>query len=162
MRLLEKFGAKPDLLLIDGGAVHAGTAEEVLRALGLSIPTLGMVKDDRHRTRALIYSSGQEVGIDGNPAVFALVGNIQEETHRFAIEYHRSLRTASIGSALENIPGVGEKRRNELLKQFKTVKAIREASVDELAAVVPKSTAKAVWEHFHREETKTETTEDSI
>ena len=121
-----------------------------------------MVKDDRHRTRALIYSSGQEVGIDGNPAVFALVGNIQEETHRFAIEYHRSLRTASIGSALENIPGVGEKRRNELLKQFKTVKAIREASVDELAAVVPKSTAKAVWEHFHREETKTETTEDSI
>ena len=158
----EKFGAKPDLLLIDGGAVHAGTAEEVLRAMNLTIPTLGMVKDDRHRTRALIYSSGQEVGIDGNPAVFALVGNIQEETHRFAIEYHRSLRTATIGSALENIPGVGEKRRNELLKQFKTVKAIREASVDELAAVVPKSTAKAVWEHFHREETKTETTEDSI
>ncbi|MGI5978405.1 MAG: excinuclease ABC subunit UvrC [Oscillospiraceae bacterium] len=158
----EKFGAKPDLLLIDGGAVHAGAVEEVLRELGLSIPTLGMVKDDRHRTRALIYSSGQEIGIDGNPAVFALVGNIQEETHRFAVEYHRSLRTATIGSELEDIPGIGEKRRNELLKQFKTIKAIREASVDELAAVVPKSAAEAVWKHFHTDAAQTDMTEDSV
>lgn len=158
----EKFGAKPDLLLIDGGCVHAATAESVLKELGLSIPTLGMVKDDRHRTRALIYSSGQEVGIDGNPAVFALIGNIQEETHRFAIEYHRSLRNATIASRLEDIPGVGEKRRNDLLKQFKTVKAIREASVSELAAVVPKNTAQAVWNHFHGKEQKPENTEDSL
>lgn len=158
----EKFGAKPDLLLIDGGGAHAAAAADVLHTLGLSIPTLGMVKDDRHRTRALIYPNGQEVGIDGNPAVFALVGNIQEETHRFAIEYHRSLRTATIGSALENIPGVGEKRRNALLKHFKTVKAIREADVSELAAVVPGSTAQAVWAHFHTEQTKAETTEDKL
>ncbi len=158
----EKFGAKPDLLLIDGGMVHAATAEDVLREMCLSIPTLGMVKDDRHRTRALIYSSGQEVGIDGNPAVFALIGNIQEETHRFAIEYHRSLRNATIASKLEDIPGIGEKRRNELLKQFKTVKAIREASVSELSAVVPKRTAQAVFDYFHNEEKeKSENTEES-
>lgn len=147
----EGFETLPDLLLIDGGAVHAGVAEEVLRELNISLPVLGMVKDDRHRTRALTYSSGSEVGITGNPAVFALIGNIQEETHRFAIEYHRSLRSAVIGSELENIKGVGQARRNELLSHFKTIKAIKEASFEELAAHVPKNTARAVYDYFHKD-----------
>jgi len=150
------FSELPDLLLIDGGAVHASIAEKVLKEMNISLPVLGMVKDDRHRTRALIYSSGEEVGITGNPAVFALIGAIQEETHRFAIEYHRSLRSATIGSQLENIKGVGQARRNELLKHFKTIKAIKAASLDELNAIVPKNTAKAVFEHFHSEETDRE------
>lgn len=150
----EKFSEKPDLLLIDGGAVHAGIAEAVLRELGLDIPVAGMVKDDRHRTRALAFSDGRESGIQTNPAVFALVGRIQEETHRFAIEYHRSLRSASIGSKLEDIPGVGEKRRNELLKHFKTIKAVRAADYEELCGVVPKNTAAAVYDYFHREKEK--------
>ena len=150
------FSELPDLLLIDGGAVHASIAEKVLKQMSISLPVLGMVKDDRHRTRALIYSSGEEVGITGNPAVFALVGTIQEETHRFAIEYHRSLRSATIGSQLEDIKGVGEARRNELLKHFKTIKAIKTATLDELSAVVPKNTAKAVFEHFHSEEISTD------
>ena len=145
------FNTLPDLLLIDGGAVHASIAEKVLKEMQLSLPVLGMVKDDRHRTRALIYSNGQEVGITGNPAVFSLIGNIQEETHRFAIEYHRSLRNATIGSQLENIKGVGETRRNELLKQFKTIKAIKNASYEELCAVVPKNTAKAVFQYFQND-----------
>ncbi len=152
----EKFKELPDLLLIDGGAVHAGIAEEVLFELKLTIPVMGMVKDDRHRTRALIRSDGKEVAITANPAVFALIGNIQEETHRFAIEFHRSLRSATIGSTLENIPGVGEKRRNELLKHFKTINAIKEASVGELSAVVPKNAAVAVYEYFHKQENKEE------
>ena len=145
----EKFSELPDLLLIDGGAVHASIAESVLKELNLALPVLGMVKDDRHRTRALIYPSGEEVGLTGNPAVFALIGNIQEETHRFAIEFHRSLRSAAIGSKLEDIKGVGEARRNELLKHFKTIKAIKNASCEELNAVVPKNTAKAVYDYFH-------------
>lgn len=148
----EKFSQLPDLLLIDGGSVHAGTAEQVLHELGISLTTVGMVKDDRHRTRALTWSDGREVGITGNPAAFALIGNIQEETHRFAIEYHRSLRSASIGTKLENIKGVGEVRRNQLLKHFKSVKAISAASLQELEAAVPKNTAKAVYEYFHTEE----------
>lgn len=152
----EKFDRLPDLLLIDGGAVHAGVAENVLRELKLSIPVMGMVKDDRHRTRALIRSDGGEVAITANPAVFALIGNIQEETHRFAIEYHRSLRSATIGSTLENIPGVGEKRRNELLKHFKTINAIKEASVDQLCAVVPKNTAGSIYDYFRRKDNKEE------
>ncbi|MFB0921669.1 MAG: hypothetical protein QMB62_12455 [Oscillospiraceae bacterium] len=159
----EKFSELPDLLLIDGGAVHASIAENVLRELNISLPVLGMVKDDRHRTRALIYSSGEEVGITGNPAVFALIGNIQEETHRFAIEYHRSLRSATIGSKLEDISGVGEARRNELLKAFKTIKAIKSASYEELNAVVPKNTAKAVYEYYHggNEAADTDDTEEN-
>lgn len=157
------FAELPDLLLIDGGAVHASIAEKVLKALQISMPVLGMVKDDRHRTRALIYSSGEEVGITGNPAVFALIGTIQEETHRFAIEYHRSLRSATIGSKLEDIQGVGEARRNELLKHFKTIKAIKSASYEELNSVVPKNTAKAVFDYFNsNEETKSGTEDTAI
>ena len=147
----EKFGSLPDLLLIDGGDRHAAVAEQVLGELGLSLPVLGMVKDDRHRTRALIYADGREVAITANPAVFSLIGNIQEETHRFAIEFHRSLRSATIGTELEQINGVGEKRRNELLKHFKTLKAIKNADYDQLCAVVPKNTARAVFEYFHGE-----------
>ncbi len=143
------FAELPDLLLIDGGATHASAAESALAEIGISLPVYGMVKDDRHRTRALQQSSGVEIGITGNPAVFALIGNIQEETHRFAIEYQRSLRRGTLGSSLDEIKGVGEKRRADLLKYFKTVTAIREASVGQLALVVPKNTAQAVYDHFH-------------
>ena len=148
----EKFAEVPDLLLIDGGDTHASVAERALNDLGLILPVFGMVKDDHHRTRALITSEGQEIGIVGNQAVFSFIGTIQEETHRFAIEYHRSLRSETIGSSLDKIPGVGEKRRNDLLKAFKTIKAIREATEQQLSAVVPKNTAKAVYEYFRQEE----------
>ena len=148
----EKFAELPDLLLIDGGDVHAGVAEQALKDLGLTVPVFGMVKDDRHRTRALIRSDGREIGIKGNQAVFSLVGAIQEETHRFAIEYQRSLRNEGFASKLDAIPGVGAKRRADLIKSFKSVKAIREASLSQLELVVPKNTAKAVFDYFHKEE----------
>ena len=148
----EKFSSLPDLLLIDGGDAHAATAEKALADLGLEVPVFGMVKDDRHRTRALVNSSGHEIGIKSNQAVFALVGSIQEETHRFAIEYQRSLRNEAYASELDRIPGVGEKRRTDLIKYFKSVKAIRGASREQLALVVPKNTAAAIYVHFHSEE----------
>ena len=148
----EHFAPLPDLLLIDGGDTHAAVAVQAQRDLGLFVPTFGMVKDDRHRTRALISPEGQEIGISQNQAVFALIGGIQEETHRFAIEYQRSLRNESYGSTLDKIPGVGDKRRNELIKYFKSVKAIREASLEQLKLVVPKNTAQAVYDYFHSKE----------
>ena len=148
----EKFAELPDLLLIDGGDTHAATAEQALKDLGLSLPVFGMVKDDRHRTRALIRSDGREIGIKGNQAVFSLVGAIQEETHRFAIEYQRSLRNEGFASKLDAIPGVGEKRRSDLIKSFKSLKAIREASIPQLELVVPKNTARVVYDYFHKEE----------
>ena len=148
----EKFSELPDLLLIDGGAAHAAAAAGVLAELGLDIPVFGMVKDGRHRTRALEAPDGREIGISGNPAVFALVGTIQEETHRSAIEYQRSLRSAALRSGLEDIPNVGEKRRADLLRSFGTVKAVKAAGYEQLCAVVPKNAARAVYGYFHPDE----------
>ena len=146
----EKFGDLPDLLLIDGGENHAKVAVRVLEEVGLSIPIFGMVKDDRHRTRALVDPAGSEIGIQQIPAVFALVGRIQEETHRFAIEFQRLQQSKGVkGSALDQIPGVGEKRRNELLRHFKSIKNIKTASLAALEEAVPKNTARAVYDHFH-------------
>ena len=144
------FAPLPDLLLIDGGENHAAVALQAQRDAGAEAPTFGMVKDDRHRTRALISPQGREIGIGQNQAVFALVGNIQEETHNTAVAYQRQLRQESLASALEEIEGVGPKRRDQLLKAFKSLKAIREASPEQLARVVPKNTARAVYDHFHK------------
>ena len=146
----EKFADKPDLLLIDGGVNHANVAVKVLETLGLSIPIFGMVKDDRHRTRALVTPEGREIGIQGNQAIFSLIGQIQEETHRFAIEFHRQQQNQRVkGSVLDQIPGVGEKRRSDLLKHFKSIKKINDATQAQLAEVVPKTTAQAVFDYFH-------------
>ena len=147
----EKFADKPDLLLIDGGVNHANVAVRVLEELNLSIPVFGMVKDDRHRTRALVTPEGREIGIQANQAVFSLIGQIQEETHRFAIEFHRQQQNQRVkGSVLDKIPGVGEKRRADLLKHFKSVKNIKAASLAELEEAVPKNTARAVYEYFNQ------------
>ena len=146
----EKFADKPDLLLIDGGVNHANVAVKVLEELGLSIPVFGMVKDDRHRTRALVTPEGKEIGIQGNQAIFSLIGQIQEETHRFAIEFHRQQQNQRVrASVLDQIPGVGEKRRSDLLKHFKSIKKIKEATQAQLAEVVPKNAAQAVFDYFH-------------
>ena len=118
----------------------------------MTVPVFGMVKDDRHRTRELVSADGQERGISGNPAVFALIGTIQEETHRFAITYQRSLRSESLKSELDDIPGVGEKSRNKLLDTFKNLDTIKTADYDELCRVVPKNIARAVYDHYHTEE----------
>ncbi|MBQ1602767.1 MAG: excinuclease ABC subunit UvrC, partial [Oscillospiraceae bacterium] len=146
----EKFAPLPDLMLIDGGATHAAVAERVTAEMGLSLPIFGMVKDDRHRTRALTTAQGREIDLGANPAVFALIGQIQEETHRFAITFHHEShsRSATV-SALDGIPGVGKTRKAALLKTFRSVKAIREASVAELCRAVPQSTAQAVYRRFH-------------
>lgn len=149
----EKFDQRPDLLLIDGGENHVRVARRVLEEFSLNIPAFGMVKDERHRTRALVHPDGREIGIQAIPAVFALIGQIQEETHRFAIEFNRQQRKARVqGSVLDQIPGVGEKRRKELLKAFKSVKAIRQAPLEELERVVPKNTAQSVYQFFRKEQ----------
>ncbi len=147
------FSRLPDLLLIDGGQNHAVVAQEALAEASLSIPVFGMVKDDRHRTRALITAEGQEIRIDNNQSIFSFVGNIQEETHRFAITYHRSLRSKRLKySQLDDIPGVGPKRKQDLLKQFSSIKAISEATVLELERIVPRPVADAIYQHFHNKE----------
>ena len=150
----EHFAPLPDLLLMDGGQLQAEAACHVLERLGLTVPVLGMVKDDRHRTRALVTPQGQELGIQQSPPLFALVGRVQEEVHRFAITYHHEKHTKSaLTSRLDGIPGVGDIRKKALLRHFKSVRAIEQAELLQLEAVVPKAAARAVYDHFHKEET---------
>ncbi len=147
------FDIPPDLLLIDGGITHANTALKVLQQLELNIPVFGMVKDDKHRTRALVTAEGKEIRIDNNQSIFSFIGNIQEEVHRFAISYHRNLRSKRLkNSALDSIPGIGPKRKERLLKQFKSLNGIANASLLELERLLPKDAAAAVFDHFHNEE----------
>ena len=147
------FENAPDLLLIDGGTAHACKALEALNELGLSFPVFGMVKDNRHRTRALVTPEGKEIRIDSNQAIFSLIGNIQEETHRFAITYHRQLRSKRLQySELDAIPGIGSKRKQELLRQFKSISAISNATLPELKRILPRNVAYEVYHHFAREE----------
>lgn len=144
------FDKVPDLLLIDGGVAHASAALSVLVELGLTIRTMGMVKDDRHRTRGLVTPEGQEIRIDSQQSVFSLIGNIQEETHNFAINYHRKLRSKRLrGSALDGIDGIGPVRKEALLKEFRSVSAISQAGLTELEHHLPKDAALNVYLHFH-------------
>lgn len=131
----EKLSRLPDLLLVDGGIGHVNAAKEVLAALGLSIPVAGMVKDHRHRTKDLLYE-GCELNIQRSQNVFRLIAKVQDEAHRFAISYHKSLRGKTlVHSILDDIPGIGQKRRIELLKHFGSIDKIKKATIEELCEV---------------------------
>lgn len=145
------FSTLPDLILMDGGQGQVTSAEKVLSAMRLSIPVLGMAKDDSHRTRALVNGRGQEYLLKDDPLLFRYCGRIQEEVHRFAIEYHRSLHNRnSIGSVLDNIEGIGPAKRNALLAHFKSVENIKAADTAELTAVsgITEKNAAAIREYF--------------
>ncbi len=149
----EKFSALPDVLLMDGGLGQVSIAVKVLQEFDLHIPVFGMVKDNRHRTRALVAPDGREIGIQSNPALFALIGRMQEETHRSAIGFHHKQHQKTVKSSeLDKIEGIGKQRRAALLKHFKSIKAIRSASVEQLAEVVPRNAAQAVYQYFNTKE----------
>ena len=146
----DKFSVFPDLILMDGGKGQVNVALAVLKELNLKIPVCGMVKDDNHRTRGL-YFNNAELPIDTHSEGFKLITRIQDEAHRFAIEYHRSMRGKNqVKSILDDIPGIGEKRRKSLLKHFKDIDKIRHASIEELRNVegMNEAAAKAVRSYF--------------
>ena len=148
---LGSFTRFPDLIMMDGGRGQVNIALEVLRKLNLEIPVCGMVKDDNHRTRGL-YFHNIEIPIDKHSEGFRLITRIQDEAHRFAIEYHRSLRSKTqVKSILDEIPGIGPARRKALMKQFKSQEAIRSAAVEELEKTphMNRLAAKQVYEFFH-------------
>jgi excinuclease ABC subunit C len=145
------FSKLPDLLLVDGGKNQVTVVEKVLIAMKINIPVLGMVKDERHRSRGLVYK-GEELNLKKNPLLYKYIGTIQEETHRFAIEYHRGIRDKKMrSSALDNIEGIGEKRRNALLSHFGSIDHIKNAEIDELCEVsgITKTVAKNIKEYFN-------------
>lgn len=144
----------PDLLMMDGGKGQVNIALEVMEQLGLSIPVCGMVKDDSHRTRGLYYQN-VEIPLDRHSEGFRLITRIQDEAHRFAIEYHRSLRSKSqVRSILDEIPGIGDTRRKSLMRSFQSLDAVREASVEELCQVpgMNRAAAESVYQFFRRKE----------
>lgn len=145
------FNRFPDLLMMDGGRGQVNIALEVLKELKLDIPVCGMVKDDNHRTRGLYYNN-VELPIDTHSEGFKLITRIQDEAHRFAIEFHRSLRSKDqVHSVLDNIPGVGPSRRKALMKYFDTIEDIRQASVEQLMEVpeIPRNIAESIYSFFN-------------
>ena len=148
------FAKLPDLILLDGGKGQVGVVEPILKEMGIDVPVFGMVKDDKHRTRAIVSSDG-EIAIKPNQSVFSFVTQIQDEVHRFAITYHRNSRKRSMkSSTLKGIDGIGEVRAKALLKYFRTLDNIKNATVSELEKA-PKMThdsALSVYKHFHSEE----------
>ncbi len=147
------FERLPDLILMDGGKGQVNSCLKVLGELGLEIPVAGMVKDDRHRTRGLYYNN-QEIPIERDSEGFHLITRIQDETHRFAIEYHRLLRSkAQVHSILDDIPYIGKNRRKELMRYFADIESIRTAELEELKKVpsMDSRSAQSVYDFFHKE-----------
>ena len=147
----DSFAKLPDLIMMDGGRGQVNVALQVLEKLGFSIPVCGMVKDDNHRTRGL-YFENVEIPIDTSSEGFKLITRIQDEAHRFAIEFHRSLRSKEqVHSVLDDIPGIGPARRKDLMRHFRSIDEIKEASVGELAVLpsMNEKSAKQVFEFFH-------------
>ena len=145
------FQTFPDLIMMDGGKGQVNIALEVLGYLGISIPVCGMVKDDHHRTRGLYYNN-EEIEIDRNSEGFRLITRIQDEAHRFAIEFHRKLRSqGQVHSILDDIPGIGPARRKALMKHFMSLDAIKSASVEELKEIssMNEKSANEVYNFFH-------------
>ena len=144
----------PDLILMDGGKGQVNIALEVLAELHMDIPVCGMVKDDNHRTRGLYYNN-EEISIDRGSEGFKLITRVQDEAHRFAIEYHRSLRSkAQVKSVLDDIPGIGPSRRKALMRYFKSMDEMKQADVETLVKVpeIPEHIAESIYRFFHEEE----------
>ncbi len=145
------FNRYPDLIMMDGGKGQVNIAEKVLDSLKMNIPVCGMVKDDNHRTRGLLYHN-EEIPLDHNSEAFKLITRIQDETHRFAIEYHRQLRgKKQVHSILDDIDGIGTTRRRALMKHYQSLESIKAATIEELAAVATMNmrSAKQVYDFFH-------------
>ncbi|HHV59845.1 MAG TPA: excinuclease ABC subunit UvrC [Clostridiaceae bacterium] len=146
-----KFSKMPDLILVDGGVGHVNSVQSVLKDFNLSIPVLGMVKDDKHKTRGLAVN-GKEIDLYGHMPVLRLVTAIQDEAHRFALEYNKKLRSKRYSkSALDEIEGIGSKRKKLLLKHFGSVSAIKAAGIDDLTAVegISEKVARKIYDYFH-------------
>lgn len=145
------FNRFPDVIMMDGGKGQVNVCLEVLSELGLSIPVCGMVKDDFHRTRGL-YFNNEEIPIDRHGEGFKLITRIQDEAHRFAIEYHRSLRSKSqVHSVLDDIEGIGPARRKALMRRYQSIEKIKDASMEDLAMTesMNEAAAAAVYKFFH-------------
>lgn len=149
-RLLKEGKPMPDLLLVDGGALQINAAKEIKEMLDLDLRIAGLVKDDKHSTRALLNENLEEIPLNKEDPLFFLLTRMQDEVHRFAISYHRKLRSKGMTkSVLDTVSGIGDKRKKELLKHFKSMKQMRLATVEELKEVLPEQVANTLYQRLH-------------
>jgi excinuclease ABC subunit C len=157
LRLMKENGVMPDLILVDGGDTQVKAAIEIRDLLDLNIRIVGLIKDDSHRTADLINESLETLPVPKESPLFFMLTRMQDEVHRFALGFHQKLRSkAQTKSILDEIEGIGPTRKKELMKHFKTFKAIKEAEVQQLQEVLPTEVALRVYEHFHSAEDKEE------
>ena len=141
---------KPDLIVMDGGIQQINACKEVLESLNIEIPIIGLVKDDKHRTNHIMTDKYEILNVDKDSKLFLFLTRIQDEVHRYAITYHRSIKSkGALSSILDVVPGIGEIRKKELLKKFGSLKKMKEASIEELSTVVGKDTAEKLKEYLH-------------
>ena len=139
----------PDLIVIDGGELQINVANEILNSLNLNIPIIGLKKDDKHRTNTIIDKELNVINIDNKSNLFLFLTKIQDEVHRFAISYHRNIKSKGmLSSILDFVPGIGEKRKKELLKRFGSLKKMKEASLQELEETVNKDVANKLYQYL--------------
>lgn len=151
-RLLMEQKEMADLIIVDGGLGQIKVAKEVIDSLNLSVHICGLSKDDKHSTAMLLDEDGNQVPIDTKSPLFFLLTRMQDEVHRYAISFHRQVRSKSLfSSILDEVEGIGEARKKKLLNHFKSVKKMKEASLEELEAVIPKNTAAKLYEVLHKE-----------
>ena len=151
-RLLMEQKKMPDLLLVDGGKQQIQAAKEIKEQLDLPFQIMGLVKDDKHTTRALMDENLHEIELSKQDPLFFLLTRMQDEVHRFAISYHRNLRSkAMTRSILDSVNGIGPKRKKALLKEFKSIKQMKSASVEELSKIVPYEVASNLYDKLHEE-----------
>ena len=147
-RVLKENLERPDLIIVDGGIGQINVAREVISSLGLSIPVAGLKKDDKHSTNMLLgLDPIEEIAIDKKSSLFLLLTKMQDEVHNFTISYHRNLRSkGALSGVLDNIDGIGEVRKKKLLKKYKTISNMKNASLEELKEILPEKTAKEFME----------------
>lgn len=144
---------KPDLIVLDGGELQVKAVRDILGELNLDIPLIGLKKDKKHRTNAIVTQDLKEIIIDAKSNLFLYLANIQEEVHRYAISYHRNIKSkGSLASMLDLVEGIGEKRKNELLKNFRSLKKIKEASIEELDKYLPHNVSLSLHEYLVKED----------
>jgi len=142
-RVLKDNLESPDLIIVDGGIGQINVARDVINSLNLNIPVVGLKKDDKHTTESLLaFEPIEEVKIDKKSNLFYMLERMQDEVHEFTINYHKQIRSkGSLSSILDNVEGIGEKRRKELLKKYKTINKMKEASIEELENILPRNVA---------------------
>ena len=142
---------KPDLIIVDGGKAQITAANEVLNSLNLDIPVCGLVKNDKHKTSNILYKD-KIYDIDKTSNLFHMLERIQDEVHNFTIRYHRDIRSkGALSSILDDIPGIGNKRKKELLKKYTNINKMKEASIEELSNILPKDVAYNLYEFLKKE-----------